>query len=185
MFCYQLITHSFSDLVTLAWWSGSYIWQSHRRRIKEMEKYVRAKSYGKAWHMFTCPRVGLWIPLLQQQVESFSLVSPFKYMLWCRRVPLFRMWEWGSLQKQKNKKKTHFTQTINSVTHGDAVENFWDQTVGKGHWWKSKNRVKNVPIKQKVSVEPLRQHLRSLLASKSPESFSLYHFQSYLQKLTL
>lgn len=41
-----------------------------------MEKYVRAKRYGKAWHMFTCPRAGLRIPLLQQQVESFVLLLP-------------------------------------------------------------------------------------------------------------
>lgn len=35
-----------------------------------MEKYVRAKRYGKAWHVFICPQAELWIPLLQQQVES-------------------------------------------------------------------------------------------------------------------
>lgn len=39
-----------------------------------MEKYVHAKRYGEAWHMFACPRAGLWIPLLQQQVESFVLL---------------------------------------------------------------------------------------------------------------
>lgn len=37
-----------------------------------MEKYVRAKRYGEALHMFICPRAALWTPLLHQQVESFS-----------------------------------------------------------------------------------------------------------------
>lgn len=37
-----------------------------------MEKYACAKKYGKAWHMFICPRAELWTPLLQQQVETFS-----------------------------------------------------------------------------------------------------------------
>lgn len=41
-----------------------------------MEKFEGAKRYGKAWRMFTCPRGLLRTPLVEQQVESFSLSCP-------------------------------------------------------------------------------------------------------------
>lgn len=39
-----------------------------------MEKYVRAKRYGKAWHMFVCPRAELCVdsPCCNSRWSLFS-----------------------------------------------------------------------------------------------------------------
>ncbi len=128
----QLITHSSSDPVTLAWWSGCYIWQSHKRRIKEMEKYARAKRYGKAWHMFTCPRAALWTPLLQQQVESFSPSLLQIHILMQEQSFVFSTaCEWESLPI-KERLNFYEHSEDSSMIHGDATEDFWSKIVGRG-----------------------------------------------------
>lgn len=133
-----------------------------------MEKYVRAKRWGKAWRVFISPRVWLRTPPTTARGVFFS---HFSFDNWRGRNPLTffteKVCEWS--------KKQTVEPTQKAEACSDAVKNLWIQIVGQG-WWEQENRVKKIPLKPQELVGSLEQHL----PRKPPD-----RSRGCLQKLTV